>query len=116
MNVLVCGDRNWTNRKAIKNALMGLLKDTTIINGACQGADKLSTDVARELGFTVQEFPANWIKLGKVAGPVRNQDMIDIGSPDLVIAFHSDIANSKGTLDMCKRARKANIPVILIGE
>lgn len=116
MNVLICGDREWKNKKAIHNALMGFPKDTVIINGACRGADKLSTEVGTKFGFIVQEFPAKWDELGNAAGPIRNQDMLDIGKPDLVIAFHSNIANSKGTLDMCKRARKANIPVILIGE
>ena len=45
MKVLVCGDREWSNEHAIFYALFGMPKDTVIINGACRGADKISTDV-----------------------------------------------------------------------
>jgi hypothetical protein len=29
-----------------------------------------------------------WDELGKKAGPLRNQRMLDEGKPDLVVAFH----------------------------
>lgn len=32
--------------------------------------------------------------------------MLDEGKPDFVVAFHNDITNSKGTLDMITRAKK----------
>ena len=38
--------------------------------------------------------------------------MLDESKPDLVVYFHDDIENSKGTKDMITRAEKANIPVI----
>lgn len=114
MKVLVCGDREYTNKRAIFLALYGMPKDTIIINGACRGADKISTDVAKSLGLGFREYSADWDKHGKKAGPIRNREMLDKEQPDLVIAFHSYILESKGTKDMCLYAKSKSVPVILI--
>ena len=112
--VLVCGSRNWTNIEDIYNALYGMPKDTVIVNGACRGADNISKYVAQALHLECREYPANWDLHGKAAGPIRNQEMLNKEKPHLVIAFHPNIKKSKGTRDMCKRAKTQNIPVILI--
>ncbi len=49
-------------------------------------------------------------KYGKSAGSIRNQQMIDEGKPDLVVAFPGGF----GTKDMVRRAKKHNIEVIII--
>jgi len=38
--------------------------------------------------------------------------MLDEGQPDLVVYFHDDIENSKGTKDMITRAKKDKVKVI----
>jgi predicted Rossmann-fold nucleotide-binding protein len=53
-------------------------------------------------------FPANWPKHGKGAGFIRNQQMLNEGKPDLMIAF----PGGKGTADMIEKAIKAGIKVI----
>jgi len=35
--------------------------------------------------------------------------MLDQGRPDIVLAFHTNINQSKGTKDMVERAKKAGI-------
>lgn len=112
--VLVCGSRNWSNVESIYNALYGMPKDTIIINGACRGADNIAHFVAQDLHLECRDYPAKWDAHGKAAGPIRNQEMIDKEHPDLVIVFHENIKESKGTKDMCKRAKEQGIPVILI--
>lgn len=57
-------------------------------------------------------YPANWSKYKKKAGPIRNQQMLDEGKPDLVVAF----SGGTGTADMVHRAKVANVKVIEIGE
>jgi hypothetical protein len=39
--------------------------------------------------------------------------MLDEGKPDLVLAFHENIDESKGTRDMVHRARGAGVKVVI---
>ena len=114
MKILICGDRNWTNRDAIYRILYGFPHDTIVIHGACKGADTIADEIADKMWMDIRTYPANWDKLGLAAGPIRNREMLDKEHPDLVIAFHSNIKESKGTKDMCKEAKRLGVPVILI--
>ena len=121
MKVLVCGGRNY-DKADVWNWLEQNLYDhvyavtrthpipplTTIIHGGAQGADEGAGDWAKSEGCRVQIFKADWKKHGKAAGPIRNQQMIDVGQPDIVIAF----PGGKGTADMVRRASAAGVPVI----
>jgi hypothetical protein len=49
-------------------------------------------------------MPADWANHGKAAGPIRNRKMLDL-KPDLVLAFHADLTNSKGTKDCSNPCR-----------
>lgn len=123
--LLICGDRNWTDREFFFEAMRRFVAKhgmpATIIEGCARGADKMAGhEWAVDIGRTsssapapiyVEHYPALWDKHGKAAGPIRNQQMLDEGKPDAVIAFHKDIASSRGTADMVRRARKAGIPV-----
>lgn len=114
--ILVCGDRRWTERGRIYTVLSALRgKSVTIIHGAARGADTLAGDVAGGLGFIVVPVPADWAKYGRAAGPIRNRQMLDM-QPDLVIAFHHDLPNSKGTKDCVLEARRRGIPVDTYGS
>lgn len=113
MKILVCGDRNWTDIEKIFDILSQYPKDTIIIEGEANGADKIASIIAKELGMTVESYPAEWGKYGKAAGPLRNRKMLEIGKPDKVLAFHNNISTSKGTKNMISIAKKANILVEL---
>ncbi|MBI2020165.1 DUF2493 domain-containing protein [Candidatus Daviesbacteria bacterium] len=112
MRILVCGDRNWVDKLLIKSVLRQLLSKNSIdyiIEGEARGADSLARECAEELGIKVLKFPADWKKYGKAAGPIRNQQMLKEGKPDLVLAFHDNLQNSKGTANMIKISKKAGI-------
>ena len=111
MKVLICGSRNFSDKQLIRSVIMQLPKDTVIIQGGARGADHMAKLYALERGMIVEEYLPNWDELGKKAGPLRNQEMIDKGHPDKVIAFFYDMENSKGTWDMIRRSEKANIPI-----
>ncbi len=113
MRILVCGDRNWSNKKAIFNELKDFPKNTVIIHGAARGADSIAGTVAKELGFEVEVYPADWNKFGKAAGIIRNKQMLE-AKPDLVLAFHPDLDKSKGTKNMVQISRKAGVETKLI--
>ena len=112
MKILICGDRNWTDRKFIKR-IIEQFHPTEIIEGEARGADSIARDVGEELGIIVHKYPANWKLYGKAAGSIRNKQMLDEGKPDLVMAFHNDLTNSKGTKNMLEISRKANVRTYL---
>jgi hypothetical protein len=57
---------------------------------------------------TRQRFNADWATHGKMAGWLRNQQMLDEGKPDLVVAF----SGGRGTADMVRRTKKAGVELI----
>lgn len=118
MRVLVTGDRNYKRMDIIERELKKFPSDTIIIHGAAPGADTLTGFIAERIGLKVindgKGFPAEWKRYGKGAGPVRNQQMIDEGKSDLILAFHDDIKDSKGTKNMINKGIKARKKVILI--
>lgn len=113
MKVLVCGDRRWNHAGKILDRLGKLPLDTIILEGGASGADTLARHAAERLGLKVVEFPAEWGKYGKSAGPLRNRQMLD-ENPVLVIAFHSNLAVSRGTKDTVNEARRRGIPVEIV--
>lgn len=133
--VLVSGGRGWTDRETILAELLTLPKRTVIIHGNASGADKLAGEVADELGLRPIPCPAHWKHNnaawslvhglcgpdcaeaeGKAAGIIRNNWMLDIYKPDYLLAFHSDINESRGTKHCIKGARHRKIPGKLVGS
>jgi len=122
--VLMCGDRNWKDASLIDSCLMSLVYDIAvngggplvIIAGVAKGADSIAEDRARYHNIELDLYPAQWHLYGRAAGPRRNQQMLDEGQPGLVVAFHDDLENSKGTADMVRRAKKAGVPVIHVSH
>ena len=112
VKVLVCGDRNWGSRLVIKEYLK-YLKPSLVIEGGARGADRLAGVVARELGIPVKVFLADWDKYGRGAGMMRNRQMLD-ECPGLVLAFHSDIEESRGTADTLCEAERRGIEYVLV--
>jgi len=110
-SVIVCGDRNWSNREVIERELRGLDKDVLVVHGDCRGADKIGGAIAAELGLKVVAFPANWSEYGRAAGPIRNRKMLTEENPFLVLAFHDYIENSRGTKDMINAAKSRGVEV-----
>lgn len=115
MKILCCGDRHWTNKGRIREVLQGYPIDTIIIEGEASGVDTLCKEVARELKMTVISVPSNWNKYGKAAGPIRNKEMLDMNSSE-VIAFHNNISESRGTKNCITQARQRGIRVLVLTE
>lgn len=78
-----------------------------IIQGGAKGADALAHLWALEREVRSVTFNADWKRLGKKAGPLRNQRMLDEGEPDLVLAA----PGGRGTADMVRRAMEAGVIV-----
>ncbi len=117
--ILVTGDRNWTDYKLIYDILKPY-KNVTLIHGACRGVDMMCDKAAKELCFNIISKPADWNKYGKAAGPMRNTEMVkqlveykSNGKETIVLAFHDDLTNSKGTRNCISQALKYKLKVIL---
>lgn len=110
MKLLVCGGRDYSNHAALERALLhlhGRRPITLLIHGDAPGADRLAARIADLHGIPTMAFPADWSGLGKAAGPIRNQQMLDEGRPDGVMAF----PGGSGTADMVRRAIAAGLKV-----
>ncbi len=116
MKVLVCGGRDFRGMDLLCEVLDAIHQEegpiATIIEGGANGADNLAQLWAKGRGLEVETFNAKWDKHGKYAGPIRNQEMLDKGVPDLVVAF----PGGKGTKDMVTRAQKQGFTVREIKE
>lgn len=112
MRILVCGGRNYTDGESVAWALSQFAgpHNVVLINGGASGADALGRLYAQRLGWEVLTFGADWHMHGKAAGPMRNQRMLDLGKPDVVLAF----PGGRGTADMVKKAKKAGIRVVVV--
>ena len=111
VKVLVCGSRDFFDYRKMYEVLSGF-SSARIIAGACRGADMLAVRIAKELGFSYCEYPANWQKYGRLAGSVRNWHMLQTECPDVVIAFPLGV--SRGTWDMVKKAKSEGVAVRVI--
>lgn len=109
MKILVCGGRNFKDRVTVFTALDFYANGAErIIHGNAPGADRLAEEWAEGRGIWCVAYSADWQKHGKAAGPLRNQMMLDMERPSLVVAF----PGGRGTADMIARARKAGVTVI----
>lgn len=112
MHILVSGAREWvctetiiTTFNQIPQASSG--KPHILMHGACAGLDLLAAADAEKRGWTVLARPADWsTSTGKSAGPIRNRQMLVDHQPDLLVIFHDNLDQSKGTKDMLKQAIK----------
>lgn len=108
--VLVCGGRNYEDRRAVGRALAAIHAETPIsvvIEGDASGADRIASNWARHNRICNLKVPAHWATLGKAAGAIRNGWMIDFCRPELVVAF----PGGPGTRNMVEQATAAGIPV-----
>lgn len=105
----LCEERGWTTEP---DELGNWLPKVHIISGKARGADTLAIDWAVTRYCSWSEYPADWKQHGKRAGPIRNQNMLDHGKPDIVVAFPGGV----GTRDMVSRARKAGIELIEVAK
>lgn len=113
MKVIIAGGRTFRNYKLLKEKCDNILKgieDIEIVSGGAKGADKLGERYAKEMGYKVTVFPADWDKHGKAAGMIRNAEMGKYA--DALIAFVWK--ESIGTRGMISIARAKNLKCRII--
>ena len=113
---LFSGSRNWSDEAPVREIIFALPPGSTVVHGGAKGLDSIAGKLAKERGLKVEAHPvhpAEWTRLGKSAGPARNQRMVDLGA-DVVYAF--PLPGSKGTRVLIEQATTAGLQVIVHGE
>lgn len=125
MRVIIAGPRDcydYSTLEQFADAVLVNQSDIEIVSGRCSvgvltfitkegvevyGVDGLGERYAKEKGYSVKPFPADWAKYGKKAGPIRNIDMAEYA--DGLIALWD--GKSKGTKNMILLAREYGLKV-----
>lgn len=113
--VIIAGSRNFEDYALMSEKLNDLFVHSSefngsvikIISGMAKGADTLAIRYADEHKMTKVLFPANWKSYLRIAGFLRNRDMLNIATH--LIAFWD--GKSSGTKDMIDIAQEKGIPV-----
>lgn len=121
MKIIIAGGRDFNNYELLKQKCdfyFSKIIITEIVsgnqvtkkNGQKYGTDYLGERYAKEKGYSIKLFRANWDKYNKAAGPIRNGEMA--GYANALIAFWD--GKSTGTDDMIKKAKDNNLLVRVV--
>jgi hypothetical protein len=108
--IIIAGGRHFDDYELLKikcDSILSLLnkKQIEIVSGGADGADALGEKYAKEKGYKLRIFKADWEKHGKSAGAIRNKQMAIYS--DCLIAFWDGV--SKGTANMILTAEYNNL-------
>ena len=110
MRVLVCGGRDYDDYDTVIYCLDAVHNEygvTLLVEGGANGADAHGGIWADNNQIPRCTMWANWTKQGRKAGPIRNQNMLDLLHPDCVVAF----PGGKGTSNMIRLAEQSGVTV-----
>ena len=111
--VIIAGGRHFRDYALLRSFCDRVLNDYTptiqVVSGGAFGADALGERYAREHGYPVKRFPADWEKHGTAAGPIRNREMAENG--DVLVAFWD--LHSRGTASMIYEAQKKDLTIFV---
>lgn len=109
--VIIAGGRSFNDyemlREFMDKMLVNMNDSIQIVCGTARGADTLGEDYAKERGYDINYFPADWDKYGRAAGYKRNVQMTE--NADALVAFWD--GKSKGTKHMIDIAAKHELHV-----
>jgi len=102
MKTIIAGGRNLKDEAMVLQAIdkSGFVI-SELVCGMAQGIDLIAKAWAQNLKIAITEFPADWKRYGRAAGPIRNQQMADYA--DALIAIWD--GKSPGTKSMIRNAQ-----------
>lgn len=129
--ILIAGPRDFNNQSYVFSALdmvfsrlikspketrntleINTLENVEIVEGSATGIDSLAREYAISKDIKYKEFPADWNKHGKAAGPIRNKQMAEYS--DILIAFRYVDNPSRGTENMIRQAKENKLKIITV--
>lgn len=109
--VIIAGSRSLEDYELVKAyadfKLSNIEDEIEIVSGTASGADALGERYAKEKGFRIKRFPAEWDKYGRKAGPMRNRLMAEYA--DALLAYWD--GKSRGTKNMIELARGKGLKI-----
>lgn len=109
--VIIAGGRDFQDYPLLCQTMDFLLsniqEEIVIVCGKARGADSLGEQYAKDRGYTIHPFPADWDKHGRSAGFVRNKEMVQ--NADALVAFWD--GQSHGTKHMIDLAHRHQLKV-----
>lgn len=100
--LIIAGSRGVTDYGTVRESVIAsgfwkaYGKTLEIVSGTARGVDRLGEEFANKNGLLIHRFPADWDKLGKAAGHIRNCEMGKFA--DCLLAVWD--GKSKGTEQM----------------
>lgn len=110
MKTIIAGTRTIANPALVAQAIRAsswAAQITEVVSGKAPGVDTLGEQWAHARGLPVVEFPADWDRHGKAAGPIRNEAMACYA--DALILVWDGV--SPGSANMLKIARQRGLRV-----
>jgi len=109
MKVAIVGSRSITDHMFVEtlfNCFMHIFgKPTKIISGGAKGIDSFGEDFAHAYNIELQVFKPDWVKYGKKAGFIRNEDIIK--NCDICLAiWDGDSHGTKNDIELCEKYKK----------
>lgn len=112
MRLIIAGPRDYMNEEMVFSCISEFRKKygiDEIISGGATGVDSLAEKYAALHNIPLKIFPADWKRLGKAAGPIRNRQMAEYGNA--LLAFDK---GTRGTRNMIQTARKYHLRGIIV--
>jgi len=110
MKTIIAGGRTITDYEIVLSAIHQSQFDITeVVSGMAAGVDTLGIQYAKNHNIPVKEFPADWKKHGRAAGPIRNGQMAEYA--DALIAIWD--GESTGTKNMINQAEKNKLKIYI---
>lgn len=103
----IVGSRDYPNLDRVRRFVESLPSNTIVVSGGARGVDRCAATAARARGLRVIEFLAEWRRLGRSAGFVRNEKIVR--QCDRMVAFWD--GSSPGTRNSISLARRSGRPV-----
>ena len=117
-HILLTGSRTWTataTDQLVKD--LGGVPMQSLHHGAAPGADRLVSSAFARAGCVsadeVHPHPADWDRLGKQAGFVRNAEMARLARVMDAVVLACWDGRSRGTADTIEKALRAGLKVLV---